>query len=177
MGTAFLIEVSKLNGGSDTNIEPGFEALKKLLPNISAVAPNPGALAALFQQGQIDISPINFNNMQLLKARGIPVAFAKPSSGTIAYESTLHIIKNCTDSKLAAAFVETAIDDAVQSELAASPWFAIPTNKKVTFGPEISHQVAKDQQDLKNTCVSHDWKQIQPLRAKWIERFNREMIP
>jgi len=45
-----------MNGGSESNIEPGFKALNDLKPNLAAVAANPGALATLFQQGQVDIS-------------------------------------------------------------------------------------------------------------------------
>ncbi len=31
LGTAFMVEIAKLHGGSETNIEPAFEAVKKLL--------------------------------------------------------------------------------------------------------------------------------------------------
>jgi putative spermidine/putrescine transport system substrate-binding protein len=48
-----------MHGGSESNVEPGFAALQQLKPNLSAVAANPGALAALYQQGQVDISPGN----------------------------------------------------------------------------------------------------------------------
>ena len=58
------------------------------------VAANPGALATLFQQGQIDISPGNFNAIQILKARGVPVEFVAPKEGAIAFKTTIHIVKN-----------------------------------------------------------------------------------
>lgn len=69
LGTAFMVEIAKLNGGSETNIEPGFEAMKKLLPNVGAIAASPGALAALFQQGEIDIAFNFWNNVALLAAK------------------------------------------------------------------------------------------------------------
>jgi putative spermidine/putrescine transport system substrate-binding protein len=75
LGTGWLVEVAKMFGGSESNVEPGFKAINELKPNLAAVAANPGALATLFQQGQIDISPGNFNAIQLLKARGVPVEF------------------------------------------------------------------------------------------------------
>ena len=73
LGTGFLVEVARMNGGSESNIEPGFKAINDLKPNLAAVAANPGALATLYQQGQIDIGPGNFNAIQILKARGVPV--------------------------------------------------------------------------------------------------------
>ena len=66
LGTGFLVEIAKMYGGSESNIEPGFKALNDLKPNLAAVAANPGALATLFQQGQVDISPGNFNAIQIL---------------------------------------------------------------------------------------------------------------
>ena len=51
--------------------------MNDLKPNLAAVAANPGALATLYQQGQIDIGPGNFNAIQILKARGVPVEFVE----------------------------------------------------------------------------------------------------
>src|SRR5262249_59040001 len=70
LGTAFMVEIAKMNGGSDTNIEPAFDAIKRLLPNVGAIAASPGALAALFQQGEIDIAFHYWNNVPLFAAKG-----------------------------------------------------------------------------------------------------------
>ena len=71
LGTGWLVEIARMHGGSEANVEPGFKAIEALKPNLAAVAANPGQLATLFQQGQIDISPGNFNAIQILKARGV----------------------------------------------------------------------------------------------------------
>ena len=84
LGTAFMVEIAKMNGGSETNIEPAFEAMKKLLPNVGAISPSPGALAALFQQGEIDIAFNYWNNVALLAAKGVDIAFASPKTGAVA---------------------------------------------------------------------------------------------
>ena len=34
LGTAFLLDIARLNGGSEANIEPAFEKLRSLLPNL-----------------------------------------------------------------------------------------------------------------------------------------------
>ena len=56
--------------------------------------PIPGQLATLFQQGQIDISPGNFNAIQIMKARGVAVEFVAPKEKAIAFKTTIHIVKN-----------------------------------------------------------------------------------
>jgi putative spermidine/putrescine transport system substrate-binding protein len=175
LGTGFLVEVAKMFGGSEANVEPGFKALNDLKPNLAAVAANPGALATLYQQGQIDIGPGNFNAIQILKARGVPVEFAKPKEGTIAFKTTIHVVKNTPNKTLAVALIEAAMAPEVQSRLMQSPYLIVPTNTKVKMEGEIAKVLAKDHADLKKSFVFQDWKKINEQRAQWIERFNREI--
>ena len=162
-------------GGSESNIEPGFKALNDLKPNLAAVAANPGALATLFQQGQVDISPGNFNAIQILKARGVPVEFVVPKEGAIAFKTTIHIVKNTKNKDLAVALIEAAMSPDVQTRLMQSPYLVVPTNSKVQMQGEISKVLVKDQAELKQKFVFQDWKKINEQRAQWIERFNREI--
>jgi hypothetical protein len=57
-------------------------------------------VALALQQGQIDISPGNFNAIQILKARGVPVEFVNPEEGTTAFKTTAHVVKNSPDDAL-----------------------------------------------------------------------------
>jgi putative spermidine/putrescine transport system substrate-binding protein len=175
LGTGFMVEIAKMYGGSEANIDPAFKALQELKPNIAAVAANPGALATLYQQGQIDIGPGNFNAIQILKARGVPVEFAKPKEGTIAFKTTVHIVKNSPNKALAFAMIEASLSPEVQSALMQSPYLIVPTNSKVKMEGEISKVLAKDQADLKKSFVFQDWKKINEQRSSWIERFNRDI--
>lgn len=175
LGTGFLVEIAKMFGGSESNIEPGFKALNDLKPNLAAVAANPGALATLFQQGQVDISPGNFNAIQILKARGVPVEFVVPKEGAIAFKTTIHIVKNTRNKDLAVALIEAAMSPDVQTRLMQSPYLVVPTNSKVQMQGEISKVLVKDQAELKQKFVFQDWKKINEQRAQWIERFNREI--
>jgi len=175
LGTAFMVELAKTRGGGEDNIDPAFQAIKELQPNLGAVAANPGALATLFQQGQIDISPGNFNAIQILRARGVPVEFAKPKTGTIAFLTTMHIVRNSPNAALAAALIDSAMSPEVQTRLMQEPFYVIPTNSKVTMGGDIAKMIAKDQEELKKSFVFHDWDKINRNRAAWIERFNKEI--
>jgi putative spermidine/putrescine transport system substrate-binding protein len=175
LGTGFLVEVAKMFGGSEANVEPGFKALNDLKPNLAAVAANPGALATLFQQGQIDISPGNFNAIQILKARGVPVEFVSPKEGAIAFKTSIHVVKNSPNRDLAVALIEAAMSPAVQTKLMQSPYLIVPTNTKVKMEGEIAKVLAKDHADMKKRFVFQDWKKINEQRAAWIERFNRDV--
>jgi putative spermidine/putrescine transport system substrate-binding protein len=175
LGTGWLVEISKMYGGSEANVDPGFKAINDLKPNLAAVAANPGALATLYQQGQIDIGPGNFNAIQILKARGVPIEFAKPKEGTIAFKTTIHVVKNTPNKALAVALIEAAMAPEVQTKLMQSPYLIVPTNSTVKMEGEIAKVLAKDQADMKKSFVFQDWKKINEQRAQWIERFNREI--
>ncbi|HTR87707.1 MAG TPA: ABC transporter substrate-binding protein, partial [Reyranella sp.] len=57
-GTVSLVEIAKVFGGSDTNVDPALTELKKVLPKVAAVG-QPAAMPGLFQQGQCDVMYTN----------------------------------------------------------------------------------------------------------------------
>ncbi|BAL79111.1 putative ABC transporter substrate-binding protein [Bradyrhizobium cosmicum] len=174
LGTAFMVEIAKLNGGSETNIEPAFEAIKKLLPNVGAIAASPGALAALFQQGEIDIAFNFWNNVALLAAKGVDIAFAKPKSGAVVIRTSAQIVKNNQDPKLVLDYLDTVMSVDTQKGIEAAPWVMMPTNGKVPLtGANLT--VAKSVDDLVANNVLLDWTKFQSLRGEWITRFSKEV--
>lgn len=174
LGTAFLAEIARLRGGSAENFDPGFAAMKELLPNIAAIAANPGALATLFQQGEIDIAFNFLSAVEPLRQRGVDIAFARPKEGFILLRNSMHIIKGTTVPDLASAYLNANLDPVVQAAMGQNPYVVFPTNRKVPFGPDLS-PYAKDQDDLVNNNVITDWAAINPQRPALIERFNREI--
>ena len=79
LGIAFLAEINRLRGGNEENFEPAFKALREMLPNVGAIGANLGAYATLWQQEQIDIAPYNFNFVQTLKGKDVPVELSIPA--------------------------------------------------------------------------------------------------
>jgi putative spermidine/putrescine transport system substrate-binding protein len=175
LGTGWLVEVARMRGGNETNVDAGFKAIEELRPNLGAVAANPGALATLYQQGQIDIGPGNFNAIQILKARGVPVEFVAPKEGAIAFKTTIHIVKNSPNRELAFRLIEAALSPEVQARLMNSPYLIVPTNTKVKMEGEIAKVLAKDHAEMKSKFVFQDWVAINRQRSSWIERFNRDI--
>jgi putative spermidine/putrescine transport system substrate-binding protein len=174
LGTAFMVEIAKLHGGSETNIEPAFDAVKKLLPNVGAIAASPGALAALFQQGEIDIAFNYWNNVALLAAKGVDIAFAKPKSGAVVVRSSAQIVKNNQNPQAVLDYLDTIMAADVQKGLEASPWVMMPTNKRVPLtGANLT--VASSVDDLVANNVILDWTKFQSLRGEWITRFSKEV--
>jgi putative spermidine/putrescine transport system substrate-binding protein len=171
--SAWMVEIARLNGGGEENMEPAFAFVKKLLPNVSAVAANPGALATLFQQDQIDISVHYNNNVGDLQGKGVPVALARPDTGWIHIRSTMHIIKNSKNVELAAGYINAALSPEVQTRMADAPFFVAPTSSKAAFSKGLQAYA----QDIKALEAMNgvDWAKLNPRRAEYIDRFNREI--
>jgi putative spermidine/putrescine transport system substrate-binding protein len=175
LGVAFLVEAARMHGGSETDIEPGFKALEALKPNLASVAANPSQAAILFEQGQIDIAPAVFNEIELLKARDVPVAFTLPKERGIGYTSSFFITKGSQYRDLAAKFIDTALSADVQTKMMQPPFEVTPTNTKVTPTGAVAAAVGTDIGAIKDKLVFQDWAAINRNRAAWIDRFNREM--
>jgi putative spermidine/putrescine transport system substrate-binding protein len=174
LGIAFLAEINRLRGGNEGNFEPAFKALKELLPNVGAIGANLGAYATLWQQEQIDIAPYNFNFVQTLKGKGVPVELAIPASGPVGWHTSMHLVANAAEPDLAVAYIDTHLDPAVQSAMAKPPFDVIPTNGKVKLEGAVTVAIAKTHADLAKVR-SFDWEKLNPQRGALIERFNREI--
>jgi putative spermidine/putrescine transport system substrate-binding protein len=163
-----------MKGGSDTDIEPAFKAMHELLPNVGAIAQSPGALATLFQQGEIDIAFNYFNNIELLRAKGVDVDFAVPKTGAIIIRTSAQLVKNAQAGTAGFGYIETVMSEPVQKDLEATPWVMMPTNRKVKLtGPNLKLAAGVDELIAKNRLL--DWTKFQHLRGEWITRFTKEV--
>jgi len=169
-GTISLIEIAKVFGGSETNIEPALAELKKVLPRIAAVGA-PAAMPGLFQQGQCDVMYTNTQTVTTLRDRGVDIEFAVPATGASAFFTTLHIARGSDNAANAYRYIDTVVSRGVQDALQKAPYNFVPVNTQVTLGAGLPMR-SLDEMARFNT---HDWSKINPLRGAWIERFNREM--
>jgi putative spermidine/putrescine transport system substrate-binding protein len=169
-GTSSIIEISKQFGGSLTDVEPGLVELKKVLPKIAAVA-LPAAMPGLFQQGQIDVMYTNTQTVATLKGKGIDVEFVKPESGAIAFYTTMHIAKGTPEVENSYKYLDLVVGKEVQEALMKPPYNFLPVNKDVPLAADLPMKNL----DEMTKYVNHDWAKINPQRAAWIEKFNKEM--
>jgi putative spermidine/putrescine transport system substrate-binding protein len=174
LGIAFLAELNRLKGGSETDFEPAFKALRELLPNVDAIAANLGAYATLWQQEQIDIAPYNFNFVQTLKAKDVPVELSIPDTGAVGWETSLHLVANAVEPDLAVKYIDLHLDRSIQAQMLKPPYDAIPTNANVPLEGAITKSLAKSHADLEKVR-GFDWTKLNSQRGALIERFNREI--
>lgn len=173
LGTGWMVEIAKLKGGSETNIDPAFDALQELLPNLAGVASNPGALSTMFQQGEIAIAPHNISSIAVLQDKGIDVEWVVPKEGGFAFGTSMHVVKNpISSAELAAAYIDTALSPEVQAAMAAAPFYIAPVNRSVPLEGVLAEKVAASYDDYEK-FIYQDWAAISKNRPEWIERFSK----
>lgn len=169
-GTSSIIEISKQFGGSLTDVEPGLVELKKVLPKVAAVG-LPAAMPGLFQQGQCDVMYTNTQTVATLKGKGVDIEFVKPESGSIAFYTTMHVAKGTAETENAYKYLDLVIGKEVQEALTKPPYNFVPVNKEVALPADLP---MKNLEEM-TKYVNHDWAKINPLRAAWIDKFNKDM--
>lgn len=173
LGVAFLVMLAQLNGGGEANIEPGFAAFKDLMGSVSAVAPRPGALAALFERDEVAIGPLWNNTILTLREKGLPVDWVVPKEGAIVVMSVMNIVTNTKHPQLAAQFINDAISKEYQVKAAIPPYFFGPTNSGVNLPAALRRYLPTRPEEVAQ-LLSLDWTVINRFRQAWTDRFNRE---
>lgn len=176
LGTTFFVELARLEGGSENDAEGAFAKLAQLRPNLAAVAPNPGSLATLLQQGEIDIAPHWFDYISGIRGKGASVEWVAPTEELASSSSSLQIVRNSGATELAAAYIDTALSLEVQSAMAQPPYNFVPTHQDAPIPEELAQKLGKSPSDrLDEVVFIPDWQAINPNRSAWIERFDREV--
>ncbi len=173
LGTVALLSFAKAKGGGETKIEPGFEAVKTLLPSVGSIASSPAALQTLLERGEVDIAPMWHSNSLLLKSKGTGIEFVFPKEGGIAGLAWFAVTK-AASLDLALAYINQGLSPESQALLATPPFFFGPTVQGIKVEPQLRGVVPAAPEDLAR-LVHIDWTKINPQRPEWINRWNREI--
>ncbi len=171
LGLGFLVAAAKMNGGDEANLEPAWQAIRSLQPFV--IAPNPTALAQLFEREEIVIAPLWSTDAAVLASKGLPIKFVKPQPGAIAIVSFLSIIKGSQFTQIAHELLNRVLSVEYQSKAAAKPYFFGPTNVKVVVPPEAADYIPTTLNEIRR-LQTVNWPVIVPVRAAIVERWNRE---
>ena len=176
LGIAFLAELNRLQGRQrGPNFEPAFKALKELLPNVGAIGANLGAYATLWQQEQIDIAPYNFNFVQTLKGKDVPVELVDPRDrpGRLGHQPAPRRQRGRARPR-----GEIHRPASRPGGAGADAQAALRRDPDQRQGDARGRH--HDSRSPRPTTISprsarFDWEKLNPQRGALIERFNREI--
>lgn len=172
-GTAFLVMAAKAHGGDESNIDPGFEALKKLKP-YPAILSGVDETNLAFKQGDVWFTPQINGLVHTYKEEGGAVDFVMPEEGTPLAMNSACIVNGSKNVDLAEIFINYHLSQAAQEAFAKELYYA-PTNKTITLDPDLAAKMPYGEEQVAKLLMLDD-KTISEKSAEWADRWNREII-
>jgi putative spermidine/putrescine transport system substrate-binding protein len=172
-GLLAVVMLARMNGGSETNINPGFEEMKKIKKNFLVFEPQPGKHSELFQSKQAWVGVWGSSRVNALAETGFPVKFVYPTEGSPAVAMGLTVIKGTKQKKIANELINYMLGQEAQSVI-TEHFKTGPYNKTVKLRPEIAQKVPYGAEQI-GKLYKADWEAINKVRPQWTERWNKEI--
>jgi len=166
-GIVMLVHLAELNGGSATNIEPAFEALERLRPNVLTFWNSQQQISSLLASGEAWAALWTPDRAGALINSGAPVDIHYPTEGVKVFGNGIGIVKGTKVPKLAAAYINFVLSQEVQTAFCANA-LLMPTNPKAQL-PENVRRYVPDSSKATTT----DWAVVAENLPRWVERWNR----
>jgi putative spermidine/putrescine transport system substrate-binding protein len=172
-GMYTLVELARLHGGDEKNIEPGFAALKKIAPNVVDWTTTFAKIGDLIENQTAAFAVFaNASNWEIVK-RGVPANVVVPEpiymSPTVA-----GIMKDSPNTKGARVFLNWLISEKVLA-YRAERFGQSPMNRDVKVTGEAAARVPTG--DALKGLTTVDDAYIVAHRSEWVQRFEREVAP
>jgi putative spermidine/putrescine transport system substrate-binding protein len=171
-GVHMLLMTAIANGGSEENIEPGFEKMKEIAQN-AVTFDKTADVSNYFLQGQTVASAWGSSRVYTLQDTGFPVEYVVPEEGVPALMPTVSVIKDAPNAEIAQEFVNFILDEEAQT-LFANALFDGPVNKNVKLEGDITTKVPYGEEQIAK-LIKVDWAVVNAKRAEWTERANKEI--
>ncbi|PDT10849.1 ABC transporter substrate-binding protein [Rhizobium sp. M1] len=170
-GLSTLVMFARMNGGGETNIEPGFDAVRdRLAPNVLSWSSSNAQLAQMFQNGDIDVAVWGSGRTVALKKTGFPVEFVYPKEGAPAIAISACAVSGSKLPEKSQALLQYLASPEVQANLASQGYG--PTNRKTKLEGPLAEEVPYGEEELSKLIVL-DWETINQKRADWTKEWTR----
>jgi putative spermidine/putrescine transport system substrate-binding protein len=162
-GLYTLVELARMNGGSEQNIDPGFAALKKLAPGVVDWTTTFAKIGTMLQSESAAMAVFGNASGWEIKNKGAPVNVIIPQPAYIS-PTVVGMMKGAPNPEGANVLLNWIISEKVLT-YRAERFGQTPMNRegKVLTGDQ-----------LKN-LVKLDYEKVLAQRADWNARFEREI--
>lgn len=171
-GLVTLVILARLGGGGETNIEPGFEAEKKLAPGVVTWETTYSRLGQLFQAREIALTIFSSGSAFDLKKKGFPVDYVIPEDSTIVPVG-LGMMKGCANPEGAQALVNFLMSPEFLA-YRAKQFNNVPLNRKTQLDEETAKRMVVNEAMFAK-MKTLNWTVTNEHRANWVERWEKEV--
>jgi putative spermidine/putrescine transport system substrate-binding protein len=165
-GLMMLIQMARLAGGNERNVDPGFAKLKELAPSVLEFTRAAAIQNSLLQRGEGWMTIQSLATASLAKQKGVPIEFVFPKEGSPARMATINVVKNGPNKRIAQEVVNYILGERAQ-EVLAEELKTAPANRHAKVPPDIAAMLDK--------LYPLDIDYINSVRPAWTERWNKEI--
>jgi putative spermidine/putrescine transport system substrate-binding protein len=171
----FLTQMmSVANGGSLTNLDPGFTAMAKMAPQTVAFEQSSAIMDKFMRGGRISAMPAWSGRAQLLKDEGLPIEYVIPKEGTIPLIATLNVPVGAPNKTAAFKFVNFFLDKARQ-EAWVTGYQVGSIREDLDIPAEIRARQITTKADLEKLHLP-DLELVSEKLPVWSDRWKREVV-
>jgi len=172
-GLLQFLALADSNGGSVDNVDPAFEALKRLKPNITAITPSTVNLVQLLEQEEALAAGMWDGRVYAMRKSGKPMALVEPTEGLYALRSYVSPVKGSKHPEAVKAYLQQAISDEAVAGIAN--FFRYGPATDVKLDASVSSDILTYGEPGIAKIKPVDWTKVAMHRSDWLTRFNREM--
>lgn len=173
-GISSLLTAARIHGGSEDNINPGFQALTRLRP-FAAVQSAQEQLWNFMEQNIGDVSVELRSFSTLRRDRVNPnVEVVQPREGQPVAINFACIPVGARHQAAAEEWINRHLSVAVQTRYAQEIYFG-PTNSEVRLPPDLAARVISSQAEVES-LMSFDIPKVNQRVQQWSARYNREIV-
>lgn len=170
-GMLGFLMLNQVEGGTLDNIQPGLDAVGKLLEGGAIVVSKSPEIQQEFAQNDAWLAPYASDYAFTLRTAGLPAKFVQGAEGTPASYITTNLVANRPNQDLALQFIDMSISASAQTCFAEALRYT-PTNSKAELAPEVAADVAYGEEGVKG-LIRFDPAKIEANRAAWVEAWNK----
>jgi putative spermidine/putrescine transport system substrate-binding protein len=172
-GTALLDMLAYANGGSETNINPGFSAMKKVKPNVMTFDTTADMSPYFEQGGAWEAVWTDAESSAFVDRSHYNMKFVYPKEGSPVDMTTISVVKGAANADLANDLANYLISKQAQY-LVSTKLGLGPANKTVVLPKAIQSKMPYGPAALKK-LRQMNWKVINAQLPSWTDRWNREI--
>lgn len=172
-GTAALLMAARIFGGSETNIDPGFQNVARLRP-FAAIQGSQDQLYGMFDNG-VGAASVEFGSFTrtYAESRNPNIVIADPAEGQAIATNVACITAGTRNQALAEAWVNLHLSPDCQRAYAERIYYS-PTIRNLELPADLSAKLIMGEEAVRK-LVDFDWDVVIANQARWSSRFTREI--
>lgn len=171
-GVPFIMFLSKIWNAPASDLSSTFKRIKEL--KAALYFDSSGAASNAYQSGEVIIGAHFSVGAWDLTDKGLPIGFVVPKEGAWATDARLHLVKGTPKKAAAQKFIDQALTVQASNCLADKLYLG-PSVKGVSVKPETARKLPWGEKGSVKDLLLFDWTEINGLRAKIVDTWNREI--